>query len=495
MAGARLDGPSGRGRGVGAQAPADGSRLGSGAFSASLYPRLRPRRNGPPPRDVHSDQRARLCGAMIQAVAARGYGPLTTRELAGMAGVSTRTLYELFADKEECFLAVFDLVVDRAVGQIVAAQEGGRGWRGRLCDAFAAFARELERDRCASRLVLVEALGAGPAALARMELASARFEAMVSASLEQAPGDMPVAPILVEGIVAGVARVARVRLLDDRAGELPDLADQLLDWALCYRCESAVRLQGLARAPLPERTAAEGATGLYGAGPGVREDTRARILRAALELAVGDGYEQVTLEAIVSRAGVSRRVFVQQFDDPRACFLAAFELLGEQALALASEAGLKAANWPGGVYRAVAALMEHIARDEVFARTAFVEIFALGPAGLPSRERLMERLAGAMTAAAATRPSRRQAPSEVALQASAGAVWGVAHHHVAQDRAQALPALAGHMTYMLLAPILGPKQAVRAILAEHARVRAGDGKGAIHKPNQKPTQKLFVPIP
>jgi AcrR family transcriptional regulator len=403
---------------------------------------------------------------MTQAVAARGYAAVTTRELVQLAGVSKRTLYDLFADKEECFLAAFDLVVDRAVAQIAAAYEDGRDWRGRLCGAFAAFTRELERDRCASRLVLVEALGAGPASLQRMERTSVRFEAMVSAGFEQAPGDVPFAPILVEGIVAGLAHVARVRLLQDRTGELPDLTDQLLDWALCYRCESAVRLEGLSPAPPPELAVA----------PDLLEDTHARILRAALELAVRDGYEQITLDAIVSGAGVSRRVFVQQFDDPQACFLAAFELLGEQALALASEAGLGAASWPGGVYRAVAALTEHIARDEVFARVAFVEIFALGPAGLPSRELLMERLAGALTVAVATRPTRREAPSELQLQASAGAVWGIAHRHVVQDRAQQLPALAGHMTYMLLAPILGPKQSVRAILAEHAKLRAGDNK-------------------
>jgi hypothetical protein len=32
------------------------------------------------------------------------------------------------------------------------------------------------------------------------------------------------------------------------------------------------------------------------------------------------------------------------------------------------------------------------------------------------------------------------------------------------------------MAYMLLAPLLGPEKAVRAILAEHARMRAGDRK-------------------
>ena len=441
-------------------------------LSAPLYPRLCPRRNGPPPEDVHADQRARLCGAMIEAVAARGYGAVTTRELVGLAGVSKRTLYDLFAGKEECFLAVFDSVVDGAVGRIAAAYEGGSDWRGSLCDAFAAFAREVERDPCASRLVLIEALGAGAASLERMERASARFEAMVSASLKQAPGNVPVAPVLVQGIVAGLARVARVRLLEDRAGELPELAEPLLEWALCYRCESVARLERVVRVPLPERTAAaQGGAGVL--GPGVEEDTRARILRATLELAAREGYGETTLEAIVSRAGVSRRAFVQRFDDPRTCFLAAFEQLGEQALALAFGAGRRAASRPGSVYRAVAALTGRIARDEVFARAAFVEIYAFGPEGMSGRQRLMERLAGALAEALAARSSRHRAPSELQLQASAGAVWGVVHRHVVQDRARQLPALAGHMTYLLLAPILGPARAVDAILAEHARMLAG----------------------
>jgi AcrR family transcriptional regulator len=466
MAGARLDGSSGRGPGTGAQAPGGALRLGS----ASLYPQLRPRRNGPAPRDVHSDQRARLYGAMVQAVAARGYRAVTTRELVGLAGVSKRTLYELFADKEECFLETFDLVVDHAVEEITAAYAGGQDWRGRLCDAFAAFTRELERDRCASRLVLIEAFGAGPTALERMELASARFEAMVSASLEQAPEGIPLTPVLAQGIVAGVARVARVRLLEDRTGELAELSEQLLDWVLCYHCKSAVRLEGLPPAPAPKAAAMEG-VGII--GQGARQDTRMRILQAALELTVREGHEQATLEAIVSRAGVSRRVFAQQFDDSQACLLAAFELLGQQALALAVQAGLQADSWSGSVYRAVAALAENTARDEVFARIAFIEIFGLGPAGLPRRERLMEHLAEAMTAAAPEPSPQLRVPSELVLQASTGAVWGVVHRHVTQGRAHQLPALAGQLTYMLLAPILGPQRAVRAILDEHARMHAG----------------------
>ena len=85
----------------------------------------------------------------------------------------------------------------------------------------------------------------------------------------------------------------------------------------------------------------------------------------------------------------------------------------------------------------------------------------------------MERLTQAMTAAAAEPSPQLHAPSEQVLQASTGAVWGVVHRHVTQGRARQLPSLAGYLTFMLLAPILGPQQAVRAILDEHARMHAG----------------------
>ncbi|MBA3809511.1 MAG: helix-turn-helix transcriptional regulator [Solirubrobacterales bacterium] len=173
---------------------------------------------------------------MIELVATQGYEATTVRELSATAGVSTRTLYERFGgpegSKQQCFLTTFDALVDGAVGRIAASRVGERDWREHLHDAFTAFAQELARDPNGSRMVLVEALGAGPAGLQRMEQLSAQFEAMVSSCLAQAPGGPAVSPLMVKGIVAGVMRVSRVRLMRDHPEELPGLADELLEWAL-----------------------------------------------------------------------------------------------------------------------------------------------------------------------------------------------------------------------------------------------------------------------
>ena len=438
---------------------------------AALFPKLCPRPHGATREEVCSNQRARLCAAMIELVAARGYGASTVADLCALAGVSKRTLYERFAGKQECFLATFEMIVSRAAKRIAAAQDGERDWRARLCLAFVTFAEEVAEDPHGARLVLVEAFGAGPAALERMARTSALLEGMVSSSFHQAPGDLAVGPVVVKGIVAGVARVARVHLLDGRSGELPGLAGELSEWMLSYRSPGAARLDGLSRATAPAPSAA--VTLAPERDELSRADDRTRILRATAKLAAEGGYGQLSVERIAAGTGVSAQIFYGLFDGVEQCFLTALELLSGQALELAARAGSAGGDWPGGVYRAVAALMDHIAREAVLQRAAFVEVFALGPAGLDSRERLMASCAASLGESA---PSECR-PSELVLQASVGAMWGVVHHHVTRGQARHLPALAGLLAYVLLAPIVGANAAVRGILDEHARLLAASRGG------------------
>jgi AcrR family transcriptional regulator len=51
-----------------------------------------------------ANQRARICGAMIEAVAEQGYPAVSVAGLCRLAGVSKRAYYELFANKEACLV-------------------------------------------------------------------------------------------------------------------------------------------------------------------------------------------------------------------------------------------------------------------------------------------------------------------------------------------------------------------------------------------------------
>ena len=433
--------------------------------SQASYAKLRP---GPglPQDQVASNQRARIHAAMIELVAERGYGAFTVRELVRLAGVSQHTFYEHFADKDACFLRTYGLIVRRSTKQVGAAQKGCHDWRERLRLALRAWAEGIVREPQASRLGLVEVFAGGPAALAQMRRAEGHYEVMIEQSFAGAPDPVPVPPLVVKGIVAGVHRVARARLLAGCAHELPGLVDELLEWMLCFRCHAAT---SLAQLDAPSAPAAPDATTLAINDRGVREDDRERILEAVARLAAREGYWQLTVPRIRAEAGVSRKRFDQHFEDVQGCFIAALERLTERALAHAVPAGAAAGSWPGGLHRALCSLCASIAADPVLARLGFIEVFAPGPDGMLCRERAIAGVAESLRISAPV----GQRPGELAAEASVGAVWGIVHHHVALGRAHQLPSVTGVLSYLALAPAVGAEHAVDAIAAEHELM--GDG--------------------
>lgn len=440
-----------------------GTLAGDGSSAQPLYRKLRVGRrgrDGPSDEEAASHQRARLQGAMMRAVAVHGYGATTVRELTALAGVSTRTLYELFADgKEECLLSAYDMAMHNIARRVALAYASGHDRERRLHSALQAFTQAVCDDPQAARLVLVEVFAAGPVALERMQHTHRLFESMINMSFRQTTGAPP--SRIVTGIVAGVANVARGRLLEGRQSELPALTGELFEWALSYRSPAASGLQSLGSAgwqvPL----------GAVSAESGKRADDRARILRAATGLAARDGYRTLTLQRICTTAGLSRKCFERHFADVEGCFIAALEERTERALAYAATASAGGRDWPGGLYRALSALCAYLAADPLFARLAFVEVFALGPVGLRCRTRVMTNVAEGFRASA---PAARR-PSPLVAEASLGAAWGIVHQHVAHSATHRLPQIAAQLSFMALAPSLGAQNAVHAIREEHARIQ------------------------
>ena len=76
--------------------------------SRKVPPRLRPGPNGLPRGRVTEIQRSRMLAATLEAVEAVGYGRMTVAQVIGRAKVSRKTFYDVFADREDCFLAAFD---------------------------------------------------------------------------------------------------------------------------------------------------------------------------------------------------------------------------------------------------------------------------------------------------------------------------------------------------------------------------------------------------
>jgi len=427
----------------------------------ALYRKLSPG-PGRPAREVALHQRARIHGAMIEIVGERGYRAVTVRELAKLAGVSTRAFYVHFDGKEDCFLRTYELVVQRAAGRIVAAQRGEREWEQRLRLAFSAFGQEIQGKPPTGRLALVEVLAVGPAALEQMRRAEGMFEAMVGESFSRAPDEITVPPLLIKGVVAGGAGVARTRLLDGREWELPNVAEALVEWALCYRSEAAAEIGSLNHkfASLGFAGESEVLRGSEEANGDTPGDERALILSAVAKLAAADGYWKLTVSRIRSAAGVSRRSFDAQFKSVEDCFLAALELRVDRALSQAKRAYVEGGSWACGTHRALGAICEYIVRDPVLGRLGFAEAFAPGPDGMRRRESIMASITTLFRESAP--PEQR--PTELAAEASVAAIWGILHYYVASGQAQRLGQVVPVLSFLALAPAIGPEAAADAIL-------------------------------
>jgi AcrR family transcriptional regulator len=81
--------------------------------------RLRPG-PGTPPEEVARNQRSRLFGAMVASVAERGYAATRLSDLTELSGVGRKSFYSHFVDKEECFVAAIEAMLETAIESTTA---------------------------------------------------------------------------------------------------------------------------------------------------------------------------------------------------------------------------------------------------------------------------------------------------------------------------------------------------------------------------------------
>ncbi|MEV4006789.1 TetR/AcrR family transcriptional regulator [Actinomadura sp. NPDC049753] len=139
--------------------------------------------------EVERVHRDRLCGAMAQAMAEKGYVGTSVEDVLKRARVSRQSFYALFSSKLDCFMAAFDQAGLLLFLQLEAAMQGeadaaGEGTAQGEADAagqgtaqgdaaerfervFTAYLEALAAEPAYARLFLVEVFAAGPEAVRR----------------------------------------------------------------------------------------------------------------------------------------------------------------------------------------------------------------------------------------------------------------------------------------------------------------------------------------
>src|SRR3954464_3665485 len=115
--------------------------------------KLRPGR-GIPREEAEKNQRERLFAALVATVDEKGYEATTVADLVKLSGVSRSAFYRHFEDKQACFLAAIEAMIEPALGTL-AAGPGTEGMDGAR-KAFASFIELIVDQPAAAKMCIVE---------------------------------------------------------------------------------------------------------------------------------------------------------------------------------------------------------------------------------------------------------------------------------------------------------------------------------------------------
>jgi AcrR family transcriptional regulator len=201
--------------------------------SATAPEKLPAGRHKLPREFVLRSQRERMIEAMAEACAAEGYGGATVAAVIARAGVSRKTFYEHFRDREDCFLAAYDAILAQFLGDVIAAyQQPELDWPQRVRAAIDALLAFLAAEPAFARMCIVEVLAAGERALERYNSALRLLANLLDEGRVRLPDPDEVPAGVAGTVVEGGAFLIRELILGGRTEELGTLLPDITYAAL-----------------------------------------------------------------------------------------------------------------------------------------------------------------------------------------------------------------------------------------------------------------------
>jgi AcrR family transcriptional regulator len=192
----------------------------------------------------------------------------------------------------------------------------------------------------------------------------------------------------------------------------------------------------------------------------IRAVQRERLLAAMFSTVTEVGYRSLTVQDVLTRAGVSRPTFYEQFDHKEDCFLAAFDTAAERL-----RERLRAAAEPGGwrerLRAALGELVRFIGEEPEAARTVIVEARASSPAGLRRRDALLDSFACCIDEI--VRDELAEPPSAIAAAGVVGGIESVLYARLQKGEADDLEALIPSLMYFAVLAYVGQEAAAEEL--------------------------------
>jgi AcrR family transcriptional regulator len=394
--------------------------------------------------ETERNQRQRLFAATVATVAEKGYEAMTVADLVALSGVSRSAFYRHFEDKQECFLATVEAIVEPTLRQM-AGDQGVPAGTERAKQAFESLMGLIVSQPAAAKACFVEIYAAGPEGVALVDRTMDALQELATQLLDQMPDRKQMPPEVVRAIIGSIQKIIHKRLYRGQVEELEELVPQLWDWIFCYPVPPGPlrppRRRRVRARPFAERQA--------------QANPPERILRALAAVVSEKGYPDTTVAEVVDRAGTSQRTFYEHFANKEDAMVAALDSGSAYMLAAALPAFRRAPDWAHAVHDTIAAMLVFGAREPEYARLGNVDIYAAGRRALDQREVVTEGMEGLLAPGYELRPDA----SPIAGEAVGGALYTIIYDHVIRKGPETLPDLIPTAVYVTLAPFLEARDA------------------------------------
>jgi AcrR family transcriptional regulator/DNA-binding MarR family transcriptional regulator len=200
-------------------------------------------------------QRSRLLAAAVAAISELGYSRASVAHITARARVSRRTFYDLFADREDCLLAVLEDAVQRIEGEIAETVPAGCGWRERVRGGLFAILSFFDREPGLARVCVVQSARGGQLVLEAREEILARLAGILDEGRHERARSAEMPSLTAEGLAGAGLTILYKRLLMREPEPLRGLLGELMSMiVLPYLGPAAARRELTSRAPAPVTT-------------------------------------------------------------------------------------------------------------------------------------------------------------------------------------------------------------------------------------------------
>jgi TetR/AcrR family transcriptional regulator len=371
--------------------------------------------------EVAVHQCARIQSAMLRIVAERGFPAVTVRELAQLAGVSSRAFYQHYSGKEECFLRTHESLVHRTARPAISVQAGVADRHESLRLTIGGYLAALQSDPRAAKLLLVDAYVAGSMTLEQVRAAERLFEIRIIECFELTANELAFPSQLAKGIVVGVICIARSQLSQGGEPGFTHLTEELTGWAAAI----FEAFESHAGGALPSVSAALPITPMDDRSPWVASNERGLIVAALAKLAAVEGYDELTVRKIRTSAGASKSKFSKYFGGVADCFQEAVDFYTTNIASHleAEQSPDRSSSWIAE--DPVVLLCQCVTHDSTLAALCFVDVLSSGTDGVYGLERFIGEI-GDLLAQREDGNVGGTPSSEI----SAAAIWGVMREEI-----------------------------------------------------------------